>query len=120
MLRYSKDKTSASFLPLLASEMEVGIQNNIPVIEAQLVTDGMCSILPGTDTARVMLPVGTWAIFLNEMVYSRLSVELKAIWPDLAACLELHNFQKLPYLCTCAKILVLSLCDIEPCSSSFY
>jgi cytochrome P450 len=76
-LQNSKDRASGGFLPLLASETESGARNNMPVTEAQLITDGMGSILAGTDTTGFTLAVATWAIFSDEAVYSRHHTELR-------------------------------------------
>jgi cytochrome P450 len=104
-LQNSKDRASGGFLPLLASETESGARNNMPVTEAQLITDGMGSILAGTDTTGFTLAVATWAIFSDEAVYSRHHTELRTIWPDMAAHPEVQDLEKLSYLRACVKVL---------------
>ncbi|CZR56535.1 uncharacterized protein PAC_06424 [Phialocephala subalpina] len=93
--------SSLGFTPVLSGEIEAGRRSGVEVTDSRLISDGIGSILAGTDTTGISLAVGAWAIYSREEIRQRLHADLKEIWQDLDSHPPLTQLEALPYLRAC-------------------
>lgn len=91
------------FTPVLEAQVNngkrLGVEQTVPV----LASNGIGSIVAGTDTTGMTLATGSWSIYLDEGIRSRLHAELKSVWKTENDHPSLQDLESLPYLRACVS-----------------
>ncbi|KEF55212.1 uncharacterized protein A1O9_08866 [Exophiala aquamarina CBS 119918] len=91
------------FTPVLEAQVNngerLGVEQTVPALAA----NGIGSIIAGTDTTGLTLAIGSWSIYLDEGIRSRLHAELKTVWEAENSHPTLQDLERLPYLRACVN-----------------
>ena len=91
------------FMPALEAQVDNGKRLGIEQTVPMLASNGIGSIVAGTDTTGMTLALGIWSIYQDEDIRTRLHTDLQAIWRTENDHPSLQDLEGLPYLRACVN-----------------
>ncbi|KAJ7766756.1 cytochrome P450 [Mycena metata] len=79
---------------------EAGMEKEQPSF-AEVVADGVLSIIAGSDTTAIALSSFVWFILSNPEAYQRVQAEVDSVYPDGESLLDISKHSELRFLTAC-------------------